>query len=284
MISLVMPTRNRARTIGRAIASVLAQSHGDWELVIVDGASTDETRDMVSAFGDERVRFISEDVDDGVTAGRNRGLDESRGEWIGMLDSDDELVPNALETLLAQLDRISPRLDAISCNCIDGASGRFTGRGLERDRFLTVPLSLERARGEHWGIFRRRLLGRARFDPRIRGFEGHLWMRIHDGALWYYVHRGLRVYHRDGGDRNSERANIDYELHRQIFDHDPDLLRRYARWSRRAFVRHVRIAAFEFLRAGDIAHLELAVRALRDGGAPILARAFQVGGALRSMT
>lgn len=281
-----MPTRNRAHTIGRAIASVRAQTHDDWELVIVDGASTDATRETVSALslGDPRVRFIAEPADGGVTAGRNRGLDESRGEWIGMLDSDDELVPNALETLLAQLDRISPRLDAISCNCVDGATGRFTGRGLAHDRFLTVQLSLERARGEHWGIFRRRILGRARFDPRIRGFEGHLWMRIHDGALWYYVHRGLRVYHRDAGDRNSTRKNIDYDLHRQIFDHDPDLLRRYARWSRRAFTRHVRIAAFEFLRARDMAHLALAVRALRDGGAPTLARMFETLGKLRSMT
>ncbi|HEY1956547.1 MAG TPA: glycosyltransferase family 2 protein [Polyangiaceae bacterium] len=262
MISLVMPTYNRRATIGRAIASVRAQTHAEWELVIVDDGSIDDTASVVAAFRDARIRFVREPENAGVTAARNRGLDEARGDFIGMLDSDDELVPRALETLLGALRTVSPRLDAISCNCVDSLTGRFTGHGLDRDRFLTVPLSLDRARGEHWGIFHRRILGARRFDPRVRGFEGHLWYRIHDGALWYYLHQGLRIYHREGSDRLSKRD--DYELYAQIFDHDPELLRLYARWSKKAFVRLVRTAGLHFLRAGDARRLGLAWRALRS--------------------
>lgn len=262
-VTLVMPTFERAHTIGRAIASLLRQTYPDWELVVVDGASTDATAQVVSSFSDGRIRYIAQETNEGVTAARSRGLDEARGEWIGMLDSDDELVPHALETLLGVRDTWGPRLDAVSCNCIDSRSGRLTGKGLDRDRFLTVPLVIERARGEHWGIMHRRIVGSHRFNPAIRGFEGHLWYRIHEGAVWYYVHRGLRVYHREGTDRNSLRANIDYDLYRQIFDHDPELLRLLARWSRKGLARFARHAAGAFLLARDRQHLRAAVELLR---------------------
>jgi glycosyltransferase involved in cell wall biosynthesis len=267
MISLVMATHNRAHTLPRALRSVLAQSVADWELVIVDGASTDATRTVIATFADPRIRYVREGSNEGMAAARNQGFDRARGEWIGVLDSDDELRPHALATLMKVSTRLGPRLDAISCNCVDAKTGRLTGHGLRRDRFLTVPLLLERARGEHWGIFRRRILAGRRFDPNICGLEGHLWYRVHDGALWYYVHRGLRIHHREGADRNTRRRGIDYALYRQLFEHDPDLLRLVARWSTSAFMRLASIAAIEFLRAGDAAHVEKAASALGEGGA-----------------
>jgi glycosyltransferase involved in cell wall biosynthesis len=280
MISLVMPTFNRRATIGRAIASVRAQTHADWELVVVDDGSTDGTASLVAGSGDPRVRYVRLPRNVGPAAARNRGIDEARGDFLGMLDSDDELVPSALATLLGALSDVSPRLDAISCNCLDARTRRFTGRGLGRDRFLTVPLALERARGEHWGIVHRRILGARRFDPRVRGLEAHLWYRIHDGALWYYLHRGLRIYHRDGADRLSTRRGGDYETCAQIFDHDPELLRLYARWSRTAFVRFVRRAAFEFVRAGDAERTERAAVLLAEARVRILPSALRAASRL----
>jgi glycosyltransferase involved in cell wall biosynthesis len=274
-VTLVTPTRNRAHTIGRAIRSVRAQTHADWEMVVVDDASTDGTERAVASFDDSRIRYVRQTEHVGPTGAKNRGFDEARGHWIGVLDDDDELVPRALETLLRVADRI-PRVDAISCNCVDAQTGRFTGRGLDHDRYLTVPLALARAKGEHWGIFHRRILGEHRFDPGIKGHEAHLWYRIHDGALWYYVHEGLRVYHREGRDRLS--LGNDYALYREIFDRDPELVRLYARWSKKAFSRFVRVAAFEFLRAGDRARLDLAIAALEETGMralPITLRALR---------
>ena len=262
-VTLVTPTRNRAHTIGRAIRSVLAQTHVEWELVVIDDASTDDTANVVASFRDPRIRYVRLDEQAGPTGAKNRGFDEAKGPWIGVLDDDDELVPRALQKLLDVTRRI-PRVDAISCNCVDSRTGRFTGHGFDHDRYLTVPLALGHARGEHWGIFHQRILGDRRFDPNIPGHEAHLWYRIHDGALWYYLHEGLRVYHREGRDRLS--LGDDYALYRQIFDRDPDLLRLYARWSKKAFVRFVRVAAFEFLRAGDREHLDLAIAALEEAG------------------
>lgn len=250
----------------------------------MDGASTDDTRAVIATFDDVRIRYVRERSNDGITAARNRGLDEARGEWIGMLDSDDELTPHALAVLMTVRGRFGPRLDAISCNCVDARTGSLTGRGFAHDRFLTVPLLLERARGEHWGIFHRRIVAGHRFDPGIRGFEGHLWYRIHDGALWYYVHRGLRIYHREGADRNTRRIGVDHDLYCQLFERDPDLLRLVARWSTPAFTRLTRTAAIEFLRAGDGVRLEQAARALRDGSARALPHVLRAAMHLRLNT
>jgi glycosyltransferase involved in cell wall biosynthesis len=277
-VTLVTPTRSRAHTIGRAIRSVLRQTHADWELVVVDDASSDDTASVVSSFADRRIRYVREGEHVGPTGAKNRGFDEARHPWIGVLDDDDELVPHALETLLGVTQRI-PRVDAISCNCIDAQTGRFTGHGFDHDRYLTVPIALAHSSGEHWGIFNKRILGDRRFDPHIAGHEAHLWYRIHDGALWYYVHQGLRIYHREGRDRLS--LGNDYALYKEIFDRDPDLVRLYARWSKKAFARFIRVAAFEFLRAGDRAHLDLAIAALEESGMRAMPLTLRLLGSVR---
>lgn len=269
MISLLMPTYNRAGTIGRAIESVLAQTRDDWELVIVDGNSRDETERVVAAYGDRRIRFVKQAENRGVTSGRNRALDEARGEWLGMFDSDDELVPQALAVLMRALVDVDPELDAISCNCFDSVTGRFTGKGLHRDQWLTVSRSLDHARGEHWGIFRARIVRGRRFDERIKGYESLVWNRIHDGARWYYLHRGLRIYHTEGSDRQSLSSRADYERWSAIFDLDAAYLDLLRGWSNKAYRRLCWNAAGQFLLAGDDAHFRDAVGRLRESGARV---------------
>jgi glycosyltransferase involved in cell wall biosynthesis len=276
MISLIMPTYNRAATIGRAIRSVLAQTYRDWELVIVDGGSADSTEEVVRSFQDERIRWIQQGQNLGVASGRNRGMDEARADWMGMLDSDDELVPDALAVLMRALQEVDPKLDAISCNCLNAVTRRFTGRGLYRNQYLSVPLSLDRARGEHWGIFRRSLVGSRRFDERIRGYESVFWNRIHEGARWYYLHRGLRIYHTEGQDRASRSRAGDYRQYRAIFDYDGEYLALLRGWSPKAFRRFHWIAAGQFLLAGDTTRFRIALRHLEQGGAhlrPLVLRA-----------
>lgn len=104
--SVIMPTRNRAHCIARAIASVLAQSHQNFELIVVDDASTDHTHDLVTrAFRKEietnRLTLIRIEEHVGVSAARNRGLDAARNPWIAYADSDNAVRPYFL-TLFAQ--------------------------------------------------------------------------------------------------------------------------------------------------------------------------------------
>ncbi len=94
LVSIVMPTYNRADTIGRAIASVRAQSWSDWELIVVDDGSTDNTPSLLAGL-DPRIRFLRQE-NQGVTAARNTGLAASRGQLVAFLDSDDEWLPHHL--------------------------------------------------------------------------------------------------------------------------------------------------------------------------------------------
>jgi len=104
--SVVMPAFNTASMIGGAIASVLAQTRTDFELLVVDDASTDGTADVVRSLGsDSRIRLLRNDVTQGPGAARNRAIAEARAPFVSMLDSDDLWLPTYLEQLGAALDR-----------------------------------------------------------------------------------------------------------------------------------------------------------------------------------
>src|SRR5690348_2664864 len=101
LVSVIIPTYNRARLVGRAIQSVLAQTYRDIEVIIVDDGSVDDTRAVVQAFG-PRVRYFYQE-NAGVTAARNLGMGNARGEFLAFLDSDDAWAPWKVESQLAAL-------------------------------------------------------------------------------------------------------------------------------------------------------------------------------------
>jgi glycosyltransferase involved in cell wall biosynthesis len=95
LVSVVIPTHNRAHIVGAAIESVLAQTHEDVEVIVVDDGSTDDTRSAVERYG-PRVRYVYQ-PNGGVSSARNRGFANVRGEFVALLDSDDAFVPWKLE-------------------------------------------------------------------------------------------------------------------------------------------------------------------------------------------
>lgn len=96
-VSVIIPTYNRAKLIGRAIASVLNQTYQDFEIIIVDDASSDNTVEVVNRFNDERIRYIRHDQNRGAAAARNSGIKMARGEYIAFQDSDDQWLPEKLQ-------------------------------------------------------------------------------------------------------------------------------------------------------------------------------------------
>lgn len=102
-IGIVVPAYNVAPWIGEAIGSVLAQTHRDWTMVVVDDGSGDATADIVGAVRDPRVRLIRQ-ANSGVSAARNRGMAEIGADALLFLDADDWLAPDALHCLARALD------------------------------------------------------------------------------------------------------------------------------------------------------------------------------------
>ena len=99
-ISVVVPTRNRSVLLATTLRSALVQRGVDFEVLVVDEASTDNTLEVVDSFCDSRIRVIRHTTAQGVSAARNRGVAEARGAWIAFLDDDDLWAPEKLELQL----------------------------------------------------------------------------------------------------------------------------------------------------------------------------------------
>ncbi len=96
LVSVLVPTRNRSRLLAVTLRGVLRQRGVDLEVIVVDEASTDDTPDLLARLGDPRVRVVRHETPHGVSAARNRGAAEARGEWVAFTDDDDLWAPDKL--------------------------------------------------------------------------------------------------------------------------------------------------------------------------------------------
>jgi glycosyltransferase involved in cell wall biosynthesis len=106
-VSVIIPTYNRAATVQKAIESVLAQTVTDLEVIVVDDGSLDDTGTILGRIYANRIRYFAQ-VNQGVSAARNKGIAKARGEWVAFLDSDDLWVREKLEWQLKALKRFAP--------------------------------------------------------------------------------------------------------------------------------------------------------------------------------
>jgi len=103
MVSVLMPTYNRAHLIEEAIDSLLAQTYPTFELIVVDDGSEDDTRERIGTYADSRIHYLYQHHQ-GISASLNRGLHAARGRYIARLDSDDIWLPEMLEVQIATLE------------------------------------------------------------------------------------------------------------------------------------------------------------------------------------
>jgi len=114
-ISVISPTYNRAHLITRAVHSVLNQTYQDFEYIVVDDASTDNTEEVIKGFKDERIKYIKHEKNRGPSAARNTGIKAAKGEYIGFLDSDDEWLPEQAEKQVSKFLESPDNVGVIYC-------------------------------------------------------------------------------------------------------------------------------------------------------------------------
>lgn len=103
MISIIIPTYNSAKTINRCLDSIVAQTYKDYEVLVMDGCSKDETIDIVRAYKNEQIHLYSE-PDKGIYDAMNKGIKRAKGDWLYFLGSDDYLyAPDVLEKVAGEL-------------------------------------------------------------------------------------------------------------------------------------------------------------------------------------
>lgn len=104
-VTVFIPVYNRARFVRGAIESTLAQTYGDFELLVIDDGSTDRSVEIIKSFDDPRIRLVQNEKNLGLPTTRNLGLELARGEFIALLDSDDISLPHRLERQVEFLQR-----------------------------------------------------------------------------------------------------------------------------------------------------------------------------------
>ncbi|MBK9175538.1 MAG: glycosyltransferase [Flavobacteriales bacterium] len=112
LVSIIMPTYNAEAFIGAAIESVLAQEYSNWELLIVNDASTDGTAEVMAKYSDPRIHRFHQARNSGIGSARNRGLDELKGNIICTFDSDDVLPPKSISARVSLLHE-RPEVDIV---------------------------------------------------------------------------------------------------------------------------------------------------------------------------
>jgi glycosyltransferase involved in cell wall biosynthesis len=139
-VSVVLPTYNRARTLRRAIESVLNQKYRDFELIIIDDRSTDQTFEVIGKYADhDMVRVISQ-LKQGCSAARNAGICASRGRYIAFQDSDDEWSLDMLEKAVAALESSGPEVGVFYSDMLliqeDGSNSYWQSPEVERGKLI----------------------------------------------------------------------------------------------------------------------------------------------------
>jgi glycosyltransferase involved in cell wall biosynthesis len=103
IVSIVIPTYNHAKFIGKALQSIIDQTYKNWETIVIDNNSTDDTDKVINQYNDPRIKYLKINNDGVIAKSRNLGIKEAKGEWIAFLDSDDWWTKDKLEVCLSKI-------------------------------------------------------------------------------------------------------------------------------------------------------------------------------------
>jgi len=200
-VSVIIPTYNRAGFLQTSIESVLGQTHGDLEVIVVDDGSSDHTGEVVAALDDARVRYLRHGQNRGAAAARNTGLKHASGKYVAFQDSDDEWLPEKLGLQVEALDRAGHKVGVVHTGFsrVSGRKNRSTdwlpkhlrsgdiGRRILGGNFIGTPTAVVRKECfKTAGLFDTRL-------PQLEDWE--MWIRVAQLYRVAYMDRSLVVTH-----------------------------------------------------------------------------------------
>jgi len=238
-VSVIIPTYNAGKFVREAVDSVLNQAYEDYEIIVVDGGSVDNTRELLSSYG-EKIRFIRQ-TDRGVAAARNVGILNSKGEYVAFLDADDQWLSQKLKLQVKYLDE-HPAVGLVFSDawCITGGeplpsdfhfvkrtsqiskpfSGKVFDKLFVRNFIPCLSVLVRRTCLDKVGLFDTDLSLAEDYD---------LWLRVARITSVHYIDQPLAIYrkHVDSLSHNIESAEKEIEsiilLKKKMIDFDPSL-------------------------------------------------------------
>jgi len=201
IVSVVIPTRDRAEVLRIAVSSVLAQTFRDLEIVVVDDASRDATAEILRGFCDARLRVLRQPEPRGASVARNLGIRHAGTPYVAFLDDDDEWLPEKLEAQVRLLDHASPEVGLVYTGylVLERSSGRVTTQMVpSKDGDLSRALMVGNCLGGTSSVLiRRQCLDEVGlFDEDLPSFQDYdLWIRIARRYRIAHVAKPLMKYY-----------------------------------------------------------------------------------------
>jgi glycosyltransferase involved in cell wall biosynthesis len=203
VVSVVLPTYNRASLLNRAIRSVLAQSYSNFELIVIDDGSTDETYVVMNGFRDRRIRYISLEHNTGAAAARNVGIRMARGKFLAFQDSDDEWLPTKLAKQMSAFRCGSRRLGVVYSDMekilSDGTVNYFAAPDVPSSRLINPAIRFYQVGnlGIQSAVIKRECLDAAgHFNESLPAFEDlEMFIRLARQCEFHRIEEPLVRYH-----------------------------------------------------------------------------------------
>lgn len=263
LFTIVVTTYNRDGIVQRCIDSCLAQTFEDFELIVVDDASTDATVESLRAYEDPRLRVVAHAKNRGISSGRHTGVAEAKGEWVVVVDSDWELFPHTLARLRELIEGLPDGVRAIRSQLV-WDDGRVTPSFMP-----TEPIDYEgriRWVEEEGGwdagrCIKRQALEETPYIPDRRGAMEGLWeLRLASRETTLCVEEVLGKEHDDAA--NSWLRSVDKSIIPRLQKEAPDMLwmaettlaehgEALRRWGPKQYVMYARIAASQAFLLGQ---------------------------------
>lgn len=218
LVSIIMPSYNTAKYIDETVKSVFAQTYENWELIIVDDCSTDNTDDVVKQFlSDERIKYFKNAVNSGAAVSRNRAIKEAKGKWIAFLDSDDLWVSDKLEKQIRFMEKNGYHFSYSNYCEIDEQSNAL-------GRFVTGPKKITK-RGMFnycWPgcltvMYDREYVGLIQINDIKKNNDYAIWLKVCRKADCYLLNESLAFYRRRSGSISNHGYKALIKWHYRLF-------------------------------------------------------------------
>ena len=274
LVSVIIPTWNRAGFVEKAVRSVLNQTMPDLEILVCDDGSTDGTREKVLAIKDSRVRWIEGQHGGRPAIPRNRGLKEAKGEWIAFLDSDDEWLPKKLAEQMAFAEK--KELKAVCSN----AQKLIPDQGIV-DNYIVYTketITFDDLLDDNKVICSSMMIHRSLLEN-IEGFPEEAEVAtLEDYAFWLrtatltdiaYIAEPLVIYRDDAANSVRSKMNLG------VWEQKRNVINNFLRWAVKNGARmNFAIKANERFTGALLENFERELREVRNS------RSFKLGGAL----
>lgn len=178
LVSIIMPSYNSGKFIAESIQSVIAQTHTNWELLIVDDCSTDNTIDTIKSFADKRIKLHILEKNSGAGVARNTAVNLAKGQYIAFLDSDDLWKPEKLEKQLQFMLTKNQPFTFSFYDCIDEAGKNFNKTIKAPKKLSYRQLFFCNFVGNLTGIYDVRFFGKIAISSIRKRQDWILWLTI----------------------------------------------------------------------------------------------------------